>query len=449
MNVPRPKNEPGNVLRANAGDELENRSFKFGRLAATIPQSAARNLGSKPDVRRDASSPRGTRERSRPAGRRHQAGIGTRVRPTTCLSELTSFVGREKELAEVRRLLEDTRLLTLTGSGGCGKTRLALAAAGELVEGVRGRRVAGGAGVAGGPFSRAPGGGLRPGRSRAAGPLADRDPLGLPPIQEAAAGAGQLRAPDRGLRRPRRGAAAFLSRAARPGDQPGGFGHRRRGRLARSLPLSARPPASAGRREPAAVRVGSPLRGAGGGGQAGLRAHGAERGGRGAGLLSAGRHPPGHRAGGGEGEGVVGGADRGPAGRLLRAARGRRQDGDAPPPDAARDDGLEPRAAPGRRSERLFRRLSVFAGGFSLEAAESVCAGEDIERDEVLESALAPGGQVAGGGAGREMGRRATACWRRSGSTGGRSSRSRARQGSSGIGTRGTTWRWRKRPSRS
>src|SRR5919107_2998052 len=49
--------------------------------------------------------------------------------------ELSSFVGREKELTEVKRLLEDSRLLTLTGSGGCGKTRLALAAAGELSEG--------------------------------------------------------------------------------------------------------------------------------------------------------------------------------------------------------------------------------------------------------------------------------------------------------------------------
>src|SRR5262249_55774771 len=42
---------------------------------------------------------------------------------------LTSFIGRAHELIEVRRLLATTRLLTLTGVGGCGKTRLALAAA--------------------------------------------------------------------------------------------------------------------------------------------------------------------------------------------------------------------------------------------------------------------------------------------------------------------------------
>src|SRR5215210_7387412 len=54
--------------------------------------------------------------------------------PNNLPLELSSFVGREKELAEVKRLLADSRLLTLTGSGGCGKTRLALAAGG-LVEG--------------------------------------------------------------------------------------------------------------------------------------------------------------------------------------------------------------------------------------------------------------------------------------------------------------------------
>src|ERR687890_1102761 len=54
--------------------------------------------------------------------------------PNNLPSALSSFVGRKKELAEVSRLLEDTRLLTLTGAGGCGKTRLALAAAEEQVE---------------------------------------------------------------------------------------------------------------------------------------------------------------------------------------------------------------------------------------------------------------------------------------------------------------------------
>src|SRR5918998_1180753 len=48
--------------------------------------------------------------------------------------ELTSFVGREREIAEVKVLLAGTRLLTLTGPGGAGKTRLALAVASELAE---------------------------------------------------------------------------------------------------------------------------------------------------------------------------------------------------------------------------------------------------------------------------------------------------------------------------
>ena len=39
--------------------------------------------------------------------------------------ELTTFIGRERELAELRRLLGSTRMLTLTGGGGSGKTRLA------------------------------------------------------------------------------------------------------------------------------------------------------------------------------------------------------------------------------------------------------------------------------------------------------------------------------------
>jgi predicted ATPase/DNA-binding CsgD family transcriptional regulator len=50
-------------------------------------------------------------------------------------AEVTSFVGRRQELREVKRLLGTTRLLTLTGSGGAGKTKLALRAAAELSRG--------------------------------------------------------------------------------------------------------------------------------------------------------------------------------------------------------------------------------------------------------------------------------------------------------------------------
>jgi predicted ATPase/class 3 adenylate cyclase len=48
--------------------------------------------------------------------------------------QLTSFVGRMDELNEVRRLLSQTRLLTLLGPGGTGKTRLMLQAAAEAIE---------------------------------------------------------------------------------------------------------------------------------------------------------------------------------------------------------------------------------------------------------------------------------------------------------------------------
>ena len=48
--------------------------------------------------------------------------------------QLTSFVGREREKAEIKRLLAATRLVTLTGSGGAGKTRLAMEAGREMID---------------------------------------------------------------------------------------------------------------------------------------------------------------------------------------------------------------------------------------------------------------------------------------------------------------------------
>jgi predicted ATPase/class 3 adenylate cyclase/DNA-binding CsgD family transcriptional regulator len=46
--------------------------------------------------------------------------------------QLTSFVGREAELTQIRELLSENRLVTLTGAGGAGKTRLAAQLAGQL-----------------------------------------------------------------------------------------------------------------------------------------------------------------------------------------------------------------------------------------------------------------------------------------------------------------------------
>jgi predicted ATPase/class 3 adenylate cyclase len=48
--------------------------------------------------------------------------------------QLSTFIGREKELGEVKRLLKNTPLLTLLGPGGTGKTRLMLQVAEEVVE---------------------------------------------------------------------------------------------------------------------------------------------------------------------------------------------------------------------------------------------------------------------------------------------------------------------------
>ncbi len=50
-------------------------------------------------------------------------------------AQLTSFVGRQREVVEIIELVETNRLVTLTGAGGAGKTRLALAVAAELVDG--------------------------------------------------------------------------------------------------------------------------------------------------------------------------------------------------------------------------------------------------------------------------------------------------------------------------
>ncbi len=54
--------------------------------------------------------------------------------PNNLPIQLTSFIGRSREIGEVKQLLSKGRLLTLTGPGGSGKTRLALQVAAEMIE---------------------------------------------------------------------------------------------------------------------------------------------------------------------------------------------------------------------------------------------------------------------------------------------------------------------------
>ncbi|MBI3911739.1 MAG: tetratricopeptide repeat protein [Armatimonadetes bacterium] len=54
--------------------------------------------------------------------------------PNNLSVQLTTFIGRDRELADVKRLVGTARLVTLTGAGGSGKTRLALQAAADSLD---------------------------------------------------------------------------------------------------------------------------------------------------------------------------------------------------------------------------------------------------------------------------------------------------------------------------
>lgn len=61
---------------------------------------------------------------------RASKSVGSKRLPT----QLTSFIGRATQITEIRSLVIDNRLVTLTGAGGAGKTRLAIEVAGQMAE---------------------------------------------------------------------------------------------------------------------------------------------------------------------------------------------------------------------------------------------------------------------------------------------------------------------------
>ena len=154
--------------------------------------------------------------------------------------QLTSFVGRQKELAEVATLIERHRLVTLIGTGGTGKTRLMLEAAGRLMD-----RYADGVWLAElaplGDPSQIPSEVARAlGAPEVPGVPATRDGHGVRRRQGGAAPARQRRAPRRRRGTVRRTTARERARPAHPRDQPRGPGRPRRGGPPAPVPVLPR-----------------------------------------------------------------------------------------------------------------------------------------------------------------------------------------------------------------
>ena len=146
--------------------------------------------------------------------------------------QLTPLIGRRPEIVDVRRLLDGERLVTLTGSAGVGKTRLALAVAAEAFDshpgGVWWVELAPLADP--GAVGRAALAAL--GAREAPGALGRRAARGRARRPAVAARVGQLRAPRRRLRRARRRAAGRQPVDLGAGHQPRAARRARRDHLA-------------------------------------------------------------------------------------------------------------------------------------------------------------------------------------------------------------------------
>jgi len=65
-------------------------------------------------------------------GPRGRAGIESILTQSGVPVGVAAFIGRGRDRAKVADLLAETRVVTLTGSGGCGKTRLAMLVSGDV-----------------------------------------------------------------------------------------------------------------------------------------------------------------------------------------------------------------------------------------------------------------------------------------------------------------------------
>ena len=127
-------NRAARVMGAAHGGQTLITQAVAERVATRLPAEVTlQDLGT---VRlRDLASPERVHQLQHPALRTQFPPLRSlEATPNNLTQQLNSFVGRERELAEVRELLGKTRLLTLLGMGGIGKSRLSVQLGAELLD---------------------------------------------------------------------------------------------------------------------------------------------------------------------------------------------------------------------------------------------------------------------------------------------------------------------------
>jgi predicted ATPase/class 3 adenylate cyclase len=127
-------NRAARIMSAGNGGQVLLSQAVVDLVRGRLPDAITlRDLG---QVRlRDLASPERLYQVQHPSLRHDFPALRSlEATPNNLPQQATSFVGRESELEDVRKLLSRTRLLTLVGAGGIGKTRLSLQLAAEVLD---------------------------------------------------------------------------------------------------------------------------------------------------------------------------------------------------------------------------------------------------------------------------------------------------------------------------
>ena len=127
-------NRAARIMKAAHGSQVLLSQAVADRVGATLPPLVSlRDLGG---VRlRDLATTEHVYQLIHPDLRRDFPALRSlEATPNNLPQQVTSFIGRERELTEAKSLLESVRLLTLLGMGGLGKTRLSLQIAADVLE---------------------------------------------------------------------------------------------------------------------------------------------------------------------------------------------------------------------------------------------------------------------------------------------------------------------------